>query len=49
MHTTKNIERYNLNELKNNIKGNASWHSDVLPFLLSMTAPTYSSETSTLE
>ena len=30
MHTTKNIERYNLNELKNGIKGNASWHSDVI-------------------
>jgi hypothetical protein len=29
MHTAKNIERYNLNELKNNIKGQASWHSDV--------------------
>lgn len=28
MHTIKNIERFNLNQLKNNIKSQASWHSD---------------------
>lgn len=43
MHTIKNIERFNLNELKNGIKGKASWHSDVKVALFSMTALTYSS------
>jgi RNA-binding motif X-linked protein 2 len=28
MHTAKNIERFNLNELKNNVKGSASWHNE---------------------
>ena len=30
MHNIKNIERFNLYELKNNVKGSASWHSDVI-------------------
>lgn len=47
MHNIKNIERYNLNELKNNTKSNASWHTDVLFFLFSTTAPIFLWATST--
>lgn len=28
MHTIRNIERFNLNELKYNIKEEGSWHKD---------------------
>jgi hypothetical protein len=33
MHNIKNIERYNLNEIKNNTKSQASWHTDVFTLL----------------
>lgn len=39
MHTIKNIERFNLNELKSGVKGQASWHSDVWIKLFSMIVP----------
>ena len=44
MHTIKNIERFNLNELKNKTSTQGSWHSDVSHHGFSMTAPTCLSE-----
>jgi hypothetical protein len=49
MHNIKNIERFNLNELKNGIKGQASWHSDVEIDLFSMIVPIYSSVVLTIK
>ncbi len=42
MHNIKNIEKYNLNELKANTKSQASWHTDVKIFQFSMIALTFS-------
>lgn len=44
MHTIKNIERFNQNELKNNTTAKASWHSDVAIPLFSTIVPTSLSE-----
>ena len=46
MHTIKNIERFNLNELRNNVSKEGSWHSDVSKPGFSMTAPMCSLEAS---